>query len=271
MSEFRILAALTVAAVAASALPIWAQAQRPPSARAPAAAAKAKPETNTKTADAPMVEPAAFQALQKMSGYLRTQTQFQMDADTSLDLVLEDGQKIKVDGTTSYKVRRPDGFVIEANTDRKQRTFVYDGKQLVVYAPQLGFYGVAPAKATIRETLDYARDSYGISLPLEDLFYWSDPQAKAADLDEGFDVGASKVDGVGAEHYAFRQGDIDWQIWIRDGDQPLPLKVVIVDRSDPSMPEYSAKLKWNLTPRFTDQTFAFKAPDGAKPIRFAGL
>ena len=81
----------------------------------------------------------------------------------------------------------------------------------------------------------------------------------------------SLVDGVAAEQYAFRQGDVDWQIWIKNGDQALPLKVVIVDRSDPSMPEYAAKLKWNLAPQFTDQTFAFNAPQGAKPIRFAGL
>lgn len=43
----------------------------------------------------------------------------------------------------------------------------------------------------------------------------------------GFVVGKSVIDGVRCDHLAFRGPDIDWQIWIEDGDRPLPRKYVI--------------------------------------------
>src|SRR5947207_2675447 len=123
MSELRVLAALTVGAVALAAGPIWAQAQN---ATKPSAVSKkttaAVDEMET------LIEPEATAALDKMSAFLNTQSQFQVVTENALDLVLVGDQKIEVGGQTTYKVRRPNGFVIENVTDRKSRTFVYDGK-----------------------------------------------------------------------------------------------------------------------------------------------
>lgn len=215
------------------------------------------------------VEPGAYQAMQRMSAYLGTLNSFQMTAESSIDLVLEDNQKVKLDGVTTYKVRRPNGFVIENVTDRKVRRFLYDGKQLTVYAPKRGFYATVPAPPTIRQTLDAAWDKYGIVLPLEDLLHWSEPDATPGELDSAFLIGTAMVGGVETDHYAFSEAGLDWQVWIQKGDKPLPRKVVIVDRWDPASPEYSARLSWNLNPGFTDATFAFRPDQDAKPIRFA--
>jgi hypothetical protein len=62
---------------------------------------------------------------------------------------------------------------------------------------------------------------------------------------------------VKTNHYAFREGLIDWQIWIQQGDQPLPRQVVIVDRRDKTDPSYIAQLAWTLNPPLTDADFAF--------------
>ena len=34
------------------------------------------------------------------------------------------------------------------------------------------------------------------------------------------------IDGVATDHYAFREADVDWEVWIQKGDQPLPRKLV---------------------------------------------
>lgn len=79
-------------------------------------------------------------------------------------------------------------------------------------------------------------------------------------------AGQDFVAGVLCDHYAFRQGKIDWQIWITNGDQPLPRKVVITDRSDEARPQSVSLLNWNLKPSFKDSAFTFVPPKGAQPI-----
>ncbi len=47
------------------------------------------------------------------------------------------------------------------------------------------------------------------------------------------------LDGVLTNQYAFRQGEVDWSVWIEQGDRPLPRKLMIIDRSRPSSPPFS--------------------------------
>jgi hypothetical protein len=214
------------------------------------------------------VQPEALQALERMSDYLNTLKAFQITTRTSLDLVTTDGQLLQVNGGATYKFRRPDGFVIDVRSDVKNRTFFYDGKQFTVYAPELGYYATVAAPPTIRETLDKLYTRFGIALPLEDLFRWGDATDTGDDvLDSGFKVGPSSIEGVATDHYMFREGDIDWQVWIQSGDQPLPRKLVIIDRSDPAAPAYTALLEWNLSPTFAADTFDFRPATGAKAVR----
>ena len=78
---------------------------------------------------------------------------------------------------------------------------------------------------------------------------------------------SATLDGVKTTQYAFREGQIDWQVWIQQGDQPLPRKVVIVDRRDPAGPAYIARLTWTLNPPLSDADFAFRPGENATRIR----
>ena len=121
---------------------------------------------------------------------------------------------------------------------------------------------------TIRQTLAAASDKYGIDLPLQDLFHWSEPGSKPA-LQSAMAVGDAVVDGVDTQQYAFRQGDYDWQIWIQKGDRPLPRKLVIVDRTDEARPAYSTKLNWNVQPALAADAFTFRPDKDAKAIKMS--
>ena len=235
-----------------------------------AEAAKAKPAPAAATTTADDVEPAAVSALQRMSAYLGTLKAFEIKGNTSVELVMDDGQKVTVDGTTHYLVQAPDGFLIEIATDNKARQYYYDGKTVTVNAPKLGYYASFPAPSTIRETLELAHDKYGIVVPLEDLFRWSDPaRARTGQLQSAMVVGRATIDGAQCDQYAFREGDIDWQIWIQKGDRPVPRKVVIIDRTDEAHPAYIARLDWNTSPQVSKATFAFSPAADAKAIRMA--
>ena len=79
--------------------------------------------------------------------------------------------------------------------------------------------------------------------------------------------GLHQAAGVPCHHLAFSQEDIDWQIWIDAGPQPLPRKIVITYAEEPGAPQYTATIKrWSLDPKFTDELFHFVPPEGATKL-----
>ena len=68
---------------------------------------------------------------------------------------------------------------------------------------------------------------YGLEFPLADLFYWGTAKSGVGDIRAATSLGRSTVAGVPCDHYAYRQADVDWQIWIEQGTSPLPRKLVI--------------------------------------------
>lgn len=235
--------------------------------------AATRPAAPVPAAEAPKVDPATVRALAEMSAYLQSLKSFELTSRTSLDLVTFDDQKIQLDGTATYKVRKPDAFVIDVVSDDWNRRYIYRGQEFTQYAPKLGYFSTWQAPATIKETIADAEDRFGISLPLDDLFRWAEPEGARADmLESAYMVGAETIEGVKTRHYAMREGLIDWQVWIEQGAKPLPRKVIIIDRSDPAHPAYIARLTWKLNPRLTDRDFAAYMPGkDAKRIRITQM
>ncbi len=215
------------------------------------------------------VDQAAVQAIQGMSKYLGTLKTFKLSTKGSLDAVTADGQRIQMDGSTAYEVKKP-GFVIKYTSDRKNRTFYYDGKQFTLYSPNLGFYATVPAPPTNREALDTIYNRYGVRLPLEDLFRWNDTNAgRIEKFRAAYDLGTVTLDGVKTTHYAFREPDVDWEVWIDQGDKPLPRKLSIVDRTDPARPTFTTRLTWTVNPPLSARDFTFVPGPDAKRIQLA--
>lgn len=229
---------------------------------APAPAAAADPGR------AEAVDPKSKEALARMSAYLKTLDAFTVRAETSKDELVDGDFKAQKSATVTLSVRRPDGLRAEVSGDDGDRVFVYDGKTLVVHARTENYYATMPAPPTIREALDAAEARHGVELPLLDLLY----AATGDDLGSGVvaagDIGPSRVAGCDCEHYAFRGKNVDWQLWIERGDRPLPRKIVITTKDDPTRPQYAAVLTWDLSPRFDAATFTFSPPKGAMPIAF---
>ena len=235
-----------------------------PSSSAPETLAS-KPSVQT---PAQKIDPNAVKALRDMSAFLQSLSTFKLESEASLDVVTNDGQKVQLDGVARYKVRRSNAFAIDIVSDSWNRQYIYNGREFTLYAPKLGFYATVPAPATNQATIAMIGDRFGISLPLDDLFRWSSADGARADaLESAFLVGTDTIDGVKTNHYAFREGKIDWQIWIQQGDQPLPRKLVIVDRRDAADPAYIARLTWTLNPPLTDEDFVFRPGTDAKRIR----
>jgi hypothetical protein len=270
MMRIRMAMALGASLTLATAQLAWAQTA--PEAAPPPREGMAMPHPagDDPIANEGVIEDSAVDALKEMSDFLMQSKTLAITSHGTMDAVTNDGQRIQLDGVTNYKVRRP-GFVIDYASDVKDRRFIYDGKTFTVYSPKLGFYATVPAPGTNKEVLDAIYNKFGISLPLEDLFRWGDGSNadRIQSLKSAYEVGPATVDGVQTDHFAFREADVDWEVWIQKGDQPLPRKLVIVDRTDPSRPTFTARLSWQINPSFTDADFTFVPDANAKKIQLA--
>ena len=121
------------------------------------------------------------------------------------------------------------------------------------------------APPTLVELADQLEAKYNIELPLVDLFRWGN-RSESATITSARDIGPSECGGSTCEHYAFRQPGLDWQIWIQNGDYPLPRKIVLTTTTDEARPQYSAAYTWNLAPSFDASAFTFVPPRDAHRI-----
>lgn len=215
------------------------------------------------------LEPAAMDALQKMGAYLRTLKAFQVEAAVTDEDVLEDGQKDQYAGVTSILARMPNGLVAEVKNDRRDRTFVYDGKSFTLFAKRLGYYATIDAPPTIGQLADMLEEKHGFGVPLADLFRWGGASWSAEGIKAATDLGSGVVEGTTCQHYGFRQAEIDWQVWIQKGDYPLPRKLVITTITDEARPQHTAVFTWNLAPSYNDAAFTFDPPEGAGKVVLA--
>jgi hypothetical protein len=213
-------------------------------------------------------DPDAIKALEDMSTYLRTLKAIQVHVTTSRDEVLEDGQNVTFSGTVDMIAERPNHLRVEVINDKQQRMYFDDGKTFTVWARRANYYATLPAPPTLRELADQLKDQYNLELPVADLFYWGDSKT-TVDLVGASDIGASQVDGTTCEHYTYRQDGADWQLWIQQGDYPLPRKLVITTTTDPARPRFTSVMTWNLAPSYNDAAFTFDAPKDAKRIMLA--
>jgi hypothetical protein len=211
----------------------------------------------------------AMAVLDKMGAYLRSLKAFQIRSVTATDEVNDDGQKIQMDGVVDLLVQRPDRLRAEITSDAQHRMFFYDGQTFSIWARRVNYYATVPAPPTLGELAERLEDKYGIDLPLADLFYWGTPKGDTSVITAATDVGPSQVDGVSCEHYAFRQDGLDWQLWVQNGDYPLPRKLVLTTTNDEARPQYSTVMTWNLAPAFDMAAFAFVPPPEAHKITFA--
>jgi hypothetical protein len=232
------------------------------------AAALAAPTLHAQTGAAAVspVDPAAVQALKDMGAHLQTLKRFRVSTELTGERVLADGQKLQHTATARMDVERPNRLRAVMSSSRSERELVYDGKTVTLYTPAQNYYSTVPFTGSLAELVEQLERRYGVEVPLSDLFLWGTPAAPLDKIESAMNAGQDFIGGDLCDHYAFRQGKIDWQIWITAGGKPLPRRLVITNRADDARPQSASVIDWNLNPAFTSATFRFTPPKGATAI-----
>jgi len=212
------------------------------------------------------VDPTAIQALKDMGAHLQTLKRFQVSTELTAERVLADGQKLQHTARADLDVERPNRLRARMFSARSEREIIYDGKTVTLWTPAQKYYSTVAFTGTLGELIDRLQDKYAIQVPLSDLFLWGTPDAPLDKIESAMNAGQDFIGDDLCDHYAFRQGKIDWQIWITAGNKPLPRKIVITNRSDEARPQSVSLITWNLKPDFKDTVFKFTPPKGATSV-----
>ena len=218
------------------------------------------------------IDPQAEKILRRMSDYLAGRQQFSLKAESTIEVVLTSGQKVQFDSPATLVLSRPNKLHAHRQGDIANQEFFYDGKTLTLYNPKENLYATTAAPPTLDEAFDFAREKLDVIAPATDLLYKNAADKMLKASSSGFVVGPSVVAGVKTTHLAFRAADVDWQVWIQDGDKPLPLKFILTSKQVKGEPQFAVVIRsWDLAPKVTDKEFVFTPPKGAKKIEFLSL
>jgi hypothetical protein len=163
-------------------------------------------------------------------------------------------------------VRRPDRFYSTVSGDRRNEVW-YDGVGVTVALHNEKIFGQIRAPETLDKTLDAMHERFGVSAPFADYVYSSPAKALISQTTTGGWVGREMLDGQEADHLAFKDTGVNWEIWLPTAGDPLPLKAQAEFTENPRLRKFSMAFKnWNLAPQIAGDRF-----DPTVPADYEGV
>jgi hypothetical protein len=211
----------------------------------------------------------AIAILRNMSEYLAHTERYGVTIRDGYDVVQESGQKSEFGEFRIITISRFDRLRIEVErSDGQKDLVIFDGKEMTIYTAKHNIYATSCRQGTLNQAIKYALDDLKIRMPLALLFLSTLP-SELDNLGVSADyVGKTTITDVPCDHLAVRTaGGVDFQVWIAQGSEPLPRRIVITYKDENGQPQFRADFsKWNLAPDVSDALFAFTPPNGAEPI-----
>jgi hypothetical protein len=239
--------------------------------------AAAKPKASAKQKapakpTGPVIDPQARALMEKMSAYLASLPQFTVHTETTEQVVFPSGLVLDSDRAADVAVERPNRLKVHIVSAKRNVEVYYDGTTVALYSPDQKLYTTWPAPPTIEQLAARAQQQEGLALPAADFLFRNPYQRMMAKVERGSYIGKSLVWGVMTDQLAFRQKGVDWQLWIQEGDKPLPVRLAIKDRAARGNPWYTITMTdWNTEPQLAAAMFTFTPPEGAQRIAAVNL
>ena len=219
---------------------------------------------------APHIDQQSDLILKSATDYLASLQSFSYTAQTSLESVSNDNEKIVFDSKVDVSIKRPNKIYAQ-KTGYEALNFYFNGNKIVGYNSAKQKYATADEPGDL-DKLVKVLSTYQIEAQMSD-FITSDPYAiLTADVESSRFLGVAMVAGVKCHHLAFRQNNIDWQLWIEASTKPLIKRFMVTSKGLTGSPSYTVTInQWKSNPVLDDALFEFKAPAASQLVEFAEL
>jgi hypothetical protein len=195
----------------------------------------------------------AIAILRNMSEYLAHTERYVVTIRDGYDVVQESGQKSEFGEfhIVTITISCPDRLRIEVERSDGQKDLVsFDGKDMMIYAARDNIYATSCRQGTLDQAIKYVLDDLKIRMPLALLFLSTLP-GELVNLGVSADyVEKTTITDMPCDHLAVRTaGGVDFQVWVAQGSEPLPRRIVITYKDENGQPQFRADFsKWNLAP-----------------------
>jgi hypothetical protein len=227
-------------------------------------------------ADKTLSSPFAEQDLEasvilfKMADFLAKAPAFSVTIRSGYDAIQSDDQRIEFGERRRMLVQRPDRLRVDVErSDGDKGLVLFDGKAITAVKAEDNVYARVEKPGKVDDVVVYLVRDLQMTLPLARMFLTSFPVELKQQITSIDYVEVNHLFDVPTDHVTARSADVDLQLWIAQGEQPLPRRVIITYKNAPGNPQFRADLSdWDLSPKFTSDSFSFNPPEGAELIPF---
>ena len=214
----------------------------------------------------------AKKMLKAMSDFLGAQKNFSFSFDSVFQVVTPTDQKLGLASSGTATLSRPDKIRFARSGGFIDYEILYDGKTLTFLGKNANLYTQVAAPGTVDQLVDTLRDKYHRHMPGADLLMTNSYDELMQDVYDSKDLGSGVINGVECDSLAFRKNDVDWQIWIAQGERPYPCRFVITSKLESADPQYTIQFRdWKFGSDVAADNFAFKNASNAKEVALKDL
>jgi hypothetical protein len=215
-------------------------------------------------------EKAVTESLLNAIQFLARQQNFSVTIRSSYDAIQDDGQMIEFGEIRKILVQRPDLMRAEVTrSDGDQDLLLFDGQTLTAYKSADNVFARVEHPGTIDSAIVYLVKDLQIRFPLARMLLTTLPEQLKAQIESIRYVEENLLYDVPVDHFAVRMKEVDVQIWVDQGPEPLLRRVVITYRNEGAQPQFRADFTaWNLTPETSGADFVLTPPADAEEILF---
>jgi hypothetical protein len=214
----------------------------------------------------------AKKILKAMSDFMAAQKSLSADFDTVFEVVTPTAQKLGLASSGTVTLVRPDKIRVARTGGFADFEILYDGKAVTLLGKNANLYTQTAAPGTIDQLIDALRDKFKRPLPGADLLMTNSYDELMQDVYDSKDLGSGVISGVECDTLAFRKKDVDFQIWVAQGEHPYPCRYVVTSRQVKGDPQYTIQFRdWKFGNAVAPDDFVFRNLSNAKQVELVDV
>jgi hypothetical protein len=187
--------------------------------------------------------------------------------DATLEVVTPSDQKLGLASSGAVTLSRPDKLLARRSGGFVDVESIFDGKTLTLLGKNLNKYTQLELPGTVDQLIDELKDKYGLPLPAADLLTTDSYNELMQGVYDSKDLGSGVINGTECDSLAFRKEEVDFQIWVAQGSEPYPCRLIITSTGIRNGPAYTVEIRdWKTGDAVAKEDFVFVNASNAERI-----